>query len=124
MFVNIGAKIDNYKTAYGLTKDWVDDVKLICGTFHAAFTGVMQSRANGKQREAWFKELLENGQKGKLASAPPVFTQIVLPEGSKSGLYQSFRDKMDFFKSNEVKSITNYELRITNVGEVSSIRNS
>jgi len=101
MFVNVDAKIDNYKDPYGLTKDWVDEVKLICRTFHAAFTGVMQSRANGKQRDTWFKELLEISQKKADAPPPPVFVQIVLPAGAKGGLYERFREMMDFFKSND-----------------------
>ena len=101
MFVNVEEKIDNYKVAYGLSNDWVNGVKLICQTFHAAFTGVMQSRANGKQRDTWFKQLLESEEKGTPAPAPPVFTAITIPVGAQTAIYKTFREKMDFFKSNE-----------------------
>lgn len=101
MFTNVEAKIEGYKTKYSLTGAWIGDVKLICQTFHAAYTGVMQSRASGKQRDAWFKELLEGGQKGTSAPAPPVFAPIVLPSDAKGAIYEDFRRKMDFFKSNE-----------------------
>ena len=104
MFVNVEAKIDNYKTAYGLGAAWIDEVKLICGTFHAAFTGVMQSRASGKKRDTWFKELLETSQKKADAPTPPVFGQIALPDGAKGGLYERFREMMEFFKSNDAYS--------------------
>jgi len=104
MFVNVEDKIDNYKTTYGLTNDWVNEVKLICQTFHAAFTGVMQSRANGKQRDTWFKELLESKEKSMPAPAPPVFTAITIPAGAETAIYKVFREKMDFFKSNEAYS--------------------
>jgi hypothetical protein len=127
MFVNVEAKIDNYKSAYGLNTTWIDEVKLICQTFHAAFTGVMQSRANGKQRDKWFEDLLESQDKGAVAPAPPVFTEITLPAGAKGALYKTFREKMEFFKANEAYSkadgddlmITSPEEAAQDLGEAS-----
>jgi hypothetical protein len=104
MFTNVESKIDNYKATYNLSGGWVDEVKLICQTFHSAFTGVMQSRANGKQRDTWFSQLLESVEKGMPAPAPPVFTAITIPAGAETAIYKVFREKMDFFKSNEAYS--------------------
>lgn len=101
MCVNIDAKIDNYRIAYGLTHDWVDSVKLICQTFHAAYTQVMESRATGKQRDTWFDNLRKGSPKGSPAPAAPIFVPITLPTGATIGLYEQLRDKVDFFKSNE-----------------------
>lgn len=101
MFLNVEAKIDNYKVPYNLSEAWVTSVRTLCRTFHEAYTGVMQSRATGRQRDEWFDELLNGRDKGQAAPAPPVFTQISIPDDAKTALYLTFRDKMDFFKANE-----------------------
>lgn len=101
MCVNIDAKIDNYKTPYDLSNDWLASVHLVCQTFHAAYTQVSESRATGKQRDSWFENLREGKPKGSPAPAAPIFGAINLPAGATIGLYEQLRDKMDFFKSNE-----------------------
>lgn len=100
MFGNVEVKIDNYAPDFGLTPAWVTDVKLICQTFQAAYTGVMENRATAKQMDKWFDGLLKV-KTHKTAPDSPIFLQITLPAGAQEGLYQAFRDKMDFFKSNE-----------------------
>jgi hypothetical protein len=100
MFANVHAKIGEYKTAYGLTDDWIARVKLICDSFRSAYTGVSQNRATEKEMSNWFDALLYGAPKGSPAPTAPVFQTISLPSGAFVGVIDEFREMMRFFKAN------------------------
>ncbi|HEY0657142.1 MAG TPA: hypothetical protein VGD05_01645 [Pyrinomonadaceae bacterium] len=100
MFANVKAKIADYKTAYGLTDDWIARVKLICDSFTSAYAGVVQNRATEREMNNWFEALLYGTPKGSGATAAPAFQTIALPTGTFIGIIDEFREMMRFFKAN------------------------
>lgn len=100
MFANVDGKIGNYKTAYGLSDDWVNSVKLLCETFTMVYAKIVQNRATEKQMSDWFEQILSGTPKGSIATPAPEFQSITLPVGATIGLLDEFREMMRFFKAN------------------------
>lgn len=109
MFTNVNGKIDDYKTEYGLTDDWIARVKLICQTFTTAYTGVVQNRATATDMNKWFELLLKGEPQGSPAAAAPVFQTITLPAGAFIGLIDEFREMIRFFKANAAYTLADGE---------------
>ena len=109
MFDNVLAKIDIYQTPYGLTKEWVNRVKLICASFAAGYTGITQNQAAAKDMNKWFETLLNGAPKGEAAPPAPTFQTITLPTEAFIGLLDEFREMMRFFKANAVYTVADGE---------------
>jgi hypothetical protein len=106
MFENVETKVETYKAPFGLTGEWIASVVLLCQMFREAYAKVMQNRATEKQMNEWFDLMLNADARGGVPvgsplPAAPVFQEFAMPAGSIAGLYDVFREKMEFFKSNE-----------------------
>lgn len=101
MFGNIFNKIDGYEETYGLLAAWKEEVKTWCLLYTTIYSAVMQNRATESQMNQWFKNILEGKFSDTPVSNPPVFRQITVPEGAKTGLYVRFRKLIGQFKSND-----------------------
>lgn len=100
MFVNVNAKIDDYKIRYELSDDELAEVHLLCETFVAAFDWVEQNRATGKQMNKWFENLLTGDPVGASAPHAPVFQTLNLTPGAVIGIEKKFRAFVRRFKEN------------------------
>lgn len=109
MFTNVNGKIDDYKTEYELTDDWIARIKLICQTFTTAYAGVVQNRATATDMNKWFELLLKGEPQGSKAAAAPEFQTIALPAGAFIGLIDEFREMIRFFKANAAYTLADGE---------------
>lgn len=100
MFGNIDSKITGYKVRYGLTDDWVLQLRTLCKNFQAGYAGIMSARATMKDSNEWFEILLYGEPMGAPIPPPPAFQSIILSVGATIGLMDEFREMIGFFKAN------------------------
>ena len=104
MYQNINAKIDGYKTKYGLTGAAVAEVHLICETFIHIDDKFNQNQATAKQMTEWRENVIKGKPAGNPVPPAPVFQAFNLPAGAFIGLEEKFRAFVRNLKENPVYS--------------------
>lgn len=99
MFNNVKAKIDGYKTIVGLDNDQVSRIILICDIYIEIYQKAEQIRASVSDLTAW-QEVIFNGEpRGDVAPKSPNFTTITLPPDSFIGIFDEFREFVNYIKA-------------------------
>jgi hypothetical protein len=100
MFVNFNAKIDNYKTVFGISSDLLAKLHTICETFIEVYQKVEQNRAANSNLTSWQDKIFLGTPKGDAVPQAPTFVPINVPANAFIGIFAEFRELVGFLKSN------------------------
>lgn len=100
MFVNFNAKINNYKTVFGLTDPLLAKLHTICDTFIEVYQKVEQNRAANSNLTSWQEKIFNGTPKGDPVPQAPTFVAITVPADAFIGIFAEFRELVGFLKSN------------------------
>jgi hypothetical protein len=100
MFNNFNAKIDGYKDIFGLSNTQTERLHTICITFIEIYQKVEQNRAAMANLTAWQETVFKGEPKGNPVPKVPTFAIINLPETAFIGIFDEFREFVNFIKAN------------------------